>query len=287
MTFRKKIISTFILTGTFIVPEIALAQSTKIGINSAVKGRVTIQSGEEEAMQAKLTEPVFLQDEVNSSKSSSLQVLLMDETTFTVGPDCSLTIDKFVYNPASTTNNLTASVKKGMFRFMSGNISRTNTNGVNIDSPVASLGVRGTIVEGLVGEEAIEIARRAGSLPSGAMDKDGASIFILRGPGPNTQAGARRGAIDVTSGGKTVTVNQSGYATFVGSNSAQPTDPFLIPDSVHEYFSKRLRTKPKSNVDIDPIEFEHIDPLTDMDWPGEHNDNFPFEFDEIIPPSDG
>ena len=263
---------TSILLGTTFLalsmPSLAQAQGAKIGVNSALKGDVTVQSGEMAAAQAVVSEPIFLDDSVNSAKSSTLQILLLDETTFTVGPSCELVIDKFVYNPNSNSNSMSAKVKNGAFRFMSGNVSRSQNSTVEIDSPIASMGVRGTIVEGAVGAEAVRLTRMAGAFPAGVTPDENASLFILRGPGPNRASGARQGAIDVTSGGVTVSVDRPGYATFVGAAGVQPTPPFPIPDKVHDQLSDVLRTTAKRNKSggEDP-DFELLDPLTEMDKP--------------------
>jgi trimeric autotransporter adhesin len=42
-----------------------------------------------------------------------VQVLLLDGSTLTVGPQSSLVIDKFVYNPKSGKDALVASFSKG------------------------------------------------------------------------------------------------------------------------------------------------------------------------------
>ncbi len=245
--FTKLLLCT--ASATFLMSSNAWAQ-TQVGINAAVKGDVKIQSGDAEALQAQVSSPVLLGDGVVSQTESALQVLLNDETTFTVGPDCELVIDKFVYDPSKADGNqLKASVKKGMFRFMSGNISKGNSNGVVVDSPVASMGVRGTMVEGIVGRDAIRLAEASGIDVSGMdLDKDGATIFVLRGPGKKSRGSVRRGEIDVTSNGKTVNVTRSGWATFVGSDTMVPSDPFLMPDNVYELMSSRLRTKVASNA---------------------------------------
>jgi len=102
-------------------------EKVEVGRNSAVKGQVKIKSVDEsDSRQAVVKEPVYLGDSVNSYVGSSLQVLLKDKSTFTVGPQCDMKIDKFVYDPEKNTNSISARVKKGMFRFTSGNISKTN-----------------------------------------------------------------------------------------------------------------------------------------------------------------
>ncbi|PHS37637.1 MAG: hypothetical protein COA91_09715 [Robiginitomaculum sp.] len=288
-TITKFIAGTGFLSLALFAPNV-FAVEGEIGINAAVKGDVTIRSGAQAAKQALIKAPIFLGDEVKSASLSSLQVLLKDETVFTVGPDCVLTIDKFVYDPNSNNNSLAASVSKGMFRFMSGNISKTSSQNVSINTPVASMGVRGTIVEGLVGREAVDYAVRAGLIQQGGnVDLEGATLFVLRGPGRRSKARNRKGEISVTSAGQTVTTNRSGYAIFVGNANSAPIGPFLLDVDIFEVFNERLRTRPTSNVSFRPFEqvfFTPIDsgdtglvddpivtddPGTIFDWPIDEN----------------
>lgn len=283
-----------LVASLLLVSPLASADDTVVGINAAVKGQVTIQSQGEGAKEAIVKDEISLGDSVNSAKVSSLQVLLKDQTVFTVGPECELTIDRFVYDPAQNNNSMQASVKKGMFRFMSGNISKSGPDAVSIDTPVASLGVRGTIVEGLVGQEAVDIARDLDIIPPGTViDPDGATLFILRGPGGRQTGKNTKGQIRIRSNGGAVTVRRSGDAVFVASLDAKPIGPFALNAATFEVFSERLRTRPTSGAGFRPFDvslydlpqaddsvddvFDNpkdplgdiFDPLIDLDWPDE------------------
>ncbi len=226
----------------------------EIGKNAAVRGDVTIRTEGQAAKQALVGQSVFLGDQVNSAHLSSLQVLLLDQTVFTVGPNCELVIDKFVYDPGTKKGGLAAKVSKGAFRFMSGNISRANPDSVDIKTPVASMGIRGTMAEGLVGQQAIDAARKAGILPPGVTpDPTGASLFALRGPGPHRQGQTHVGEIRITSGGKTVVLNRPGYAVFVANANQPPIGPFRLGGPVFEAFNRLLRTRPTGGPDFRPF----------------------------------
>ena len=58
-----------------------------------------------------------------------MQVLLVDGSTFTVGPGSDLVIDKFVYDPKKNEGEVVATFSKGMLRFVGGKISK-NEGGV-------------------------------------------------------------------------------------------------------------------------------------------------------------
>jgi len=259
--FKTALLGGVCLALSLISPS-ALAAGENVGINAAVKGNVTVRSGQQEALQALVKAPVFLDDEINASHNSSLQVLLLDETVFTVGPDCLITIDKFVYDPAANNNNMSASVTKGMFRFMSGNISKSGPDSVSIDTPVASMGVRGTMVEGLVGAEAIAFALAAGIIDENTdVDTQGASLFVLRGPGRKSVAKNNKGEIDITSGGKTVTLNRSGMAVFVATKNSPPSKIFFVSDRQFQTFDDIIRTNPTGGPSYKPFA---LDPY--MEW---------------------
>jgi len=201
------------------------AEPIEVGRNAAVKGTVEIQS----------------------------------LSTFTVGPQCDIVIDKFVYDPKKNNNTLSAKVKKGMFRFTSGKVSKTNPDKITVETPTATMGIRGTMVE--------------------------ATLVILRGPGENNTSNNRRGEVDISSGGRTVTLTESGTGVLVSNADQKPSEPFVVSESLFNYFNRRLRTKPSREGNyrpfiIDdnwftPIEEEEEQPefltplesIEDTDWP--------------------
>ncbi|MEO9130168.1 MAG: FecR domain-containing protein, partial [Sphingomonas sp.] len=166
---------------------IAAGQPQIVGINAAVLNNVRIRSaGASQAHTAVVRQRVALNDVVQTGGRSQLQVLLLDKSTFMVGANARLTIDRFVYDPNRSTRTLAASVTKGAFRFISGRHDATGSTSVR--TPIASIGVRGTIFEAVVGEEAVRIV--AGETGVGRRvrsDPATASLIILRGPGRGAQ----------------------------------------------------------------------------------------------------
>ena len=71
-----------------------------------------------------------------------MQVLLVDGSTFTVGPGSDLVIDKFVYDPNKKSGEVVASFSKGVMRFVGGKISK-NEGGVTVNTPSGALAIRG------------------------------------------------------------------------------------------------------------------------------------------------
>ena len=135
---RKLLTFTGMIMGAAFLNAPAFADDTEIGRNSAVKGTVTVTGSDLIESQAIVKEPIFLGDEIKSKSQSSLQILLKDETVFTVGPETQLTIDEYVYNDKKAANRLSASVKRGMFRFVSGKASQESPEHLTINTPTAT-----------------------------------------------------------------------------------------------------------------------------------------------------
>ena len=228
MTHRILRASLVLLSASAATP----ASAQVVGVNAAVVNDVRVAMRADAAQRpAQVKERVALGNAIQTGRSSALQVLLLDRTNFQVGANARITIDKFVYDPNRSASAVGLSVAKGAFRFMSGKTLRASPGQSAIRTPVASIGIRGTIVEGVVGADAVSIAGAEAGVPTVAgADPATASLILLRGPGIGAQ-GQTPGAIDVTAGGRTVAVETIGFAVFVAGPNKPPVGPFLLSDS--------------------------------------------------------
>ncbi|MEE9330321.1 MAG: FecR domain-containing protein [Parvularculaceae bacterium] len=231
------------------------AFAQEVGVNSAMRGSVLIDESETD-----VGDDVSLGEEVETGEDSSLQILLLDETVFTVGAETILTIDEFVYDPDQSSGELAASVAQGTFRFMSGGTA-DDVDDVEIETETASMGVRGTIIEGVVGARAIELAAAEGIIPATAGNaSQGATIVMLRGPGRHSNSLNKRGAVDITSGGMTKTLRTQGTAYYV-PRAGEFVGPFEVTTSMWDFMSGNLRTSPAQATDkpVPPIDNAHAE----------------------------
>ncbi len=97
--------------------------------------------------QLNIGKSIFFNERINTTTSGLVQVLLVDGSTFTVGPGSDLVIDKFVYDPKKGTGQVVASFSKGVMRFVGGKISK-NEDGVTVKTPAGALAIRGGMVQG-------------------------------------------------------------------------------------------------------------------------------------------
>lgn len=90
-----------------------------------------------------LGEAILFKEKITTNAKGSLQVSFTDGSGMAIGPNASIVIDEYVYDPNKGTAAMGASLVKGALRFVGGAIS--HDKGVNITTPVATIGVRGGI----------------------------------------------------------------------------------------------------------------------------------------------
>ena len=123
---------------------VAYANADKVGVAAAVhpdafSGGTEINIGK----------AIFFNERINTSAQGLVQVLLLDGSTFTIGPGSDLVIDKYVYDPHTNQGQMTANFSKGVMRFIGGKISKNG--GVSIKTPEGALAIRGSILDAKVG----------------------------------------------------------------------------------------------------------------------------------------
>tara|TARA_B110000971_G_scaffold218036_1_gene256058 strand:- start:170 stop:1825 length:1656 start_codon:yes stop_codon:yes gene_type:complete len=195
-----------------LVSPLPVFASPQIGVTAALRGDVvrtaSLKSGVSIG-QMSSGQQVFLGDDIKVGRKGRLQVMLMDETIFTLGANSVMRIDEFVYDPDEASNNrLSTSIRQGAFRFVSGKISKANDQAMKVKLPTATIGVRGTSV-------------------AGDVDADGSASVILLGPAPNNSLGLPAGAINVANAAGGVDITRPGFVTQIMANATPPAPPQL------------------------------------------------------------
>lgn len=216
-----------VLAFTLSAPRPGEAQPVQAGVSSAVSGDVERASPAAQRPKAPLAigDDIFMRDQIGVGARSLAQLLLMDETAFTIGPDSEIVIDEFVYDPVTGSGRLAASALKGTFRFVSGKIGALSPQNIIIKTPSAVIGVRGTML-------IVDILRDA----QGAVVEE---LIILTGPGARNNAKQRPGRIEVTANGVTVPVSRTMWYTIVRPGQ-EPTLAAPVPLDVIMRVSTRL-----------------------------------------------
>ena len=188
----------------------AAEAAVQAGVSAAVRGKVDVTPVVEQVVRPiGSDEDVFLGDGLKSHEQSGMQLMLLDETSITLGPNADLTVDEFVYDPATGIGEVTASLATGVFRFVTGKTSQGSDKAMTLKVPFGVIGVRGTI---------------------GAVRNDAAgSLIVLLGPGSKNNADEPSGALDVTAQGKTVSLTRPGFGTIIAAGQP-PMPAFEVSD---------------------------------------------------------
>jgi hypothetical protein len=174
-----------------------------IGSVSEQKGTASITHNKQ-AMDAKPKSPIDANDLVQTG-AGVVGITFEDNTQVRVTENSKLLIDDFVYDPNKKgAGKLALKVAMGTVRYASGNIAHENNKNVAINTPTATVAVRGTAFTMTV-------------------DEIGKSLIILL-PNPDGSVGV----IDVITPTGTVTLNQAFQATMTSSPEVKPTKPITL-----------------------------------------------------------
>ncbi len=130
--------------------QVAQAQGNAIGTVDTLTGEVYAIRPDGTRVLLQAGDPVFQGDQVETADGGSLKITFIDGTIFTLGADARLALDEMVYDPGTQSGQSAFSILKGGFLFVSGQIAENNPNDMQVSTPVATIGIRGTIVTGEV-----------------------------------------------------------------------------------------------------------------------------------------
>lgn len=83
-------------------------------------------------------------DVLATGKHGTMGVILRDDTVLSLGPSSQAKIEQFAYEPHEGNLGMVLRVTRGVIEYLSGKISKLAPGSVRIETPVATLGIRGT-----------------------------------------------------------------------------------------------------------------------------------------------
>lgn len=172
-----------------------------IGEISSLTGQVTVQHSDGTSEELVEGSSVFKGDILKTGSDGSFSIFFADETKLSMGENGRVVLDDLVYNDAGSSSSFGVSLLQGVFSVVSGLIAKEDVEAVSINTPVGTIGIRGTSWSGkiaAIGEE---------------------SMFTLF-----------TGAIVVANEGGTQLLNIANQSVVVTSFSSAPGIPFLLSD---------------------------------------------------------
>ncbi len=135
-------------------PEFAQAGTmddvSPVGVIEEASGSATVTRTDGTVETISIGMPIFQGDIVETEGDGAVNIIFIDETSFAVSDNARLAIDEYVFDPATESGSSNFSMLRGVFVFTSGLIGRDDPDDVEIDTPVGSIGIRGTTIAGNV-----------------------------------------------------------------------------------------------------------------------------------------
>ncbi|MDA8543593.1 cadherin domain-containing protein [Gammaproteobacteria bacterium] len=137
--FAHKFLSLILLAGTF--SNDALVQE-QIGVASAVNKNTIDLTLEQERKLIDAGYEIIQNHTIETDDIGRAQMLLLDGTAFSVGPNSSVVLDKFIYNPKTAEGSLEVTAR-GLLRIVGGKVTKKQPALIRTNS--ATVGIRGGI----------------------------------------------------------------------------------------------------------------------------------------------
>ena len=225
-------------------------------------GSVERKDGDE--FESKKDLDIFSYDTVRTGKGKTA-IEFVDDTRVDVTEHSKLIIDEFVYDPNTKKGALSLKASLGTVRYASGQIAKNSKQNVKVQTPSATIGVRGTDF-------------------TMTIDETGSSTIILL-PSCDTNGNCYVGEIDVTSDAGQVILNQAFQATVVETVSSNPMKPVTLdieedlignllivsrPKEIEEQKTKEEYNEVANALDLDFLQFEDLE----IDYLEEESENW-------------
>ena len=221
-----------------------VAAPLNIGVASAVRGAVRASAPGAAGRVVETGKPVYSRDKVTTGPEGKLQILLLDQTSFTIGANSELELDEFVFDPATNAGKVSAKIVKGAFRFVTGKVARRDPSSMQVATPVGTIGIRGTMTAGTVGADQATI--------------------VLHGPGPENNADEKSGGITVKNDMGSTEIDKDGWGVTVKAGEA-PSKPFELSPGQLEGILNAVGSTPKGDAKDDTAGGDSTDKSSGQD----------------------
>src|SRR5271166_3362368 len=213
----------------------ALAQQ-RVGVNSAVNPSATGIWPGTPPRRLVLGQDIVFNERITTGAEGQTQVLFVDQSTMSVGPNADMVIDEFVYDPATGTGKLAANLTRGVFRFVGGKLSKQE-NAVTMQTPAATIGIRGGVV--LVNLATGGKAHQQCEQASGSSQNQPRCVEVIFVYG--------KGVTVTGTNGVSQTITRPGFAVTVAGPGASPSTPAPAPPGTAAALLAQLDGRPGGN----------------------------------------
>ena len=169
----ENLVNSFLKSDPQFAQHSSLNDESPVGAVEEISGNATVLRVDGTSEPLTLGTPIYQGDTIETSETGAVNVMFIDETSMAVSENARLSVDEYQFDPSTESGTTNLSVLRGVFVFTSGLIGRDDPDDVLIDTPVGSIGIRGTIIAGNInpgGESEITVVEGAIVVTNGAME---------------------------------------------------------------------------------------------------------------------
>jgi hypothetical protein len=119
------------------------AGTETIGVVKNSGGTATVTRGDQVLKAAPGTK-LLAGDTLSTGPDGTLGIILRDNSVLSLGPGSRLAVQQFLFSPADGKMGMLTRVSKGTMAYISGLLGKLAPESVRFETPVASIGIRGT-----------------------------------------------------------------------------------------------------------------------------------------------
>lgn len=191
MRWSGLLLASFVISA-WTAPAWPAPEQGRIGVTSAVLPRAEGQAPDGNTRVLRIGVDVVANERVTTGAGGKVQLVFIDGSALTVGPNSEVVLDEFIYDPVEKDGKLSFAATKGVFRLVGGRLSKKTP--VEIRFPTATMGIRGGI-----------------AMVQGGESVTGTFVFGEE--------------MTMSSGGETQSVNRPGFQISVPATGGPPSNP--------------------------------------------------------------
>jgi hypothetical protein len=112
-------------------------------------------------------------ERIHTAPSGTVQLLFTDKSSMSIGPNSSIVIDEYVYDPNANSGHMAVSLTKGALRFVGGQLSHAGE--ALVTTSAATIGIRGGTVTIILGPNGVKVINHSGIIKI----TNGTGTFLL------------------------------------------------------------------------------------------------------------
>lgn len=121
----------------------ATAQTQPIGYVKVTQGEIRVMRGGAPAL-LRVGDPVYSRDRIVTLDNQAIGITLFDNSRVSAGQNTVLVMQEFRFNPEMREYGMVVELLRGTLSFVSGLLTKLAPETVRIDTPTATVAVRGT-----------------------------------------------------------------------------------------------------------------------------------------------